>query len=286
MAETRTYDLIIAGGGFVGMSLALALGGAAPKGFRVALVDAEPAESTKPDARASALSAASKGLLSVLGIWPALAGNAEAIATIEITDSSLDAKRRPHLLGFDDDLKPGESGAYYDRERGSHPRAQRALFPARRPSRCSRPTASPPSRRRHLPLKRSLRAAAGSGPSFSSPPTASARACASALASNASAGAIRKLGIVTTVAHAKPHHGKAVQHFLPGRPLCHAAAQRQSLLHRMDRRQGDGRGDHGGRRSRRSSPSSPSASARGSAISRLPARANPSRSIFRSRGAS
>ena len=66
MAETKIYDVIIAGGGFVGMSLALALGGAAPKGFRVALVDAEPPESVKPDARASALSAASKGLLSVL----------------------------------------------------------------------------------------------------------------------------------------------------------------------------------------------------------------------------
>ena len=28
-----------------------------------------------------------------------------------------------------------------------------------------------------------------------------------------------QLGIVTTVAHAKPHHGKAVQHFLPGGPF-------------------------------------------------------------------
>ena len=26
-------------------------------------------------------------------------------------------------------------------------------------------------------------------------------------------------GIVTTVAHAKPHHGRAVQHFLPGGPF-------------------------------------------------------------------
>ena len=103
--------MIIAGGGFVGMSLALALGGAAPKGFRVALVDAERPEGTKADARSSALSAASKGLLSVLGVWPQLADGAQAITNIEITDSSLDARRRPHLLGFDDDLKPGESGA-------------------------------------------------------------------------------------------------------------------------------------------------------------------------------
>ena len=124
-----------------------------------------------------------------------------------------------------------------------------------------------------------------SRPSFSSPPTASARACASVPASNASAGAIRKLGIVTTVAHAKPHHGKAVQHFLPAvpSPSCRSKAIAPPSSGRRTRRRA--------RRSwrptrRRSSPSSPSASARSLATSRLPARANPSRSIFRSRGAS
>ena len=92
------------------------LGRSGAKGFRVALVDAGPPEGSKADARASALSAASKGLLSVLGVWPELADGAQAIATIEITDSSLDARRRPHLLGFDDDLKPGEVRRLYDRE--------------------------------------------------------------------------------------------------------------------------------------------------------------------------
>ena len=108
--------MIIAGGGFVGMSLALALGGTAPKGFRVALVDAEPPESAKRDARASALSAASKGLLSVLGIWPALAGNAEAITNIEITDSSLDARRRRISSASTTIFKPWRIRRVYDRE--------------------------------------------------------------------------------------------------------------------------------------------------------------------------
>ncbi|MGA8434791.1 MAG: 2-octaprenyl-6-methoxyphenyl hydroxylase, partial [Methyloceanibacter sp.] len=83
MSKSSDCDVIIAGGGFVGMTQAVALGLTAPKGFRVAVVDAEPPQSTKSDARASALSAASKGLLSVLGIWPELAGNAEAITCIE-----------------------------------------------------------------------------------------------------------------------------------------------------------------------------------------------------------
>src|SRR5271169_5674826 len=112
MAKSNLHDVIIAGGGFVGMTLALALGSTAPKGFRVALIDADPPQKKEPDARASALSAASKGLLSVLGIWPELAGDAQPMISIEITDSSLDAALRPALLGFDDDFGPGESGAY------------------------------------------------------------------------------------------------------------------------------------------------------------------------------
>src|SRR5271169_5690889 len=112
MTDQRPYDVTIAGGGFVGMTLALGLGALAPKGFRVALVDAEPLVGGKIDARASALSASSKGLLSVLGVWPELARSAQPITRIEVSDSPLDAALRPHLLGFDDQLRPGEAGAY------------------------------------------------------------------------------------------------------------------------------------------------------------------------------
>src|SRR5262245_39274758 len=112
MLEKTQYDAIIAGGGFVGSTLALALAALAPKGFRAALIDTEPPQRDKIDARASALSAGSKGLFSVLGIWSELANDAQPIVSIDITDSSLDAPLRPHFLGFDDDLRPGESGAY------------------------------------------------------------------------------------------------------------------------------------------------------------------------------
>ena len=95
-----------------------------------------------------------------------------------------------------------------------------------------------------------------------------------------------QLGIVTTVAHAKPHHGKAVQHFLPGGPfaMLPLKGNRCSIVWTEDK--SDGRGDHGGRRSCVPRRARRSASARGLATSRLPARANPSRSIFRLRAAS
>lgn len=218
MADTKIYDVIVAGGGFVGMSLAVALSGAAPKGFRVALVDAELPESAKPDARASALSAASKGLLSVLGIWPALAGNAEAITTIEITDSSLDAPRRPHLLGFDDDLKPGESGAYMieneDLIRGLKSAVLREpAIEMLAPDSVVSFTATPFA----------IEATLASGGMLKAKLLIAADGKRSRLRERAGIKCVGwsypQLGIVTTVAHAKPHHGKAVQHFLPGGPF-------------------------------------------------------------------
>jgi 2-octaprenyl-6-methoxyphenol hydroxylase len=218
MAETKIYDVIIAGGGFVGMTLALALGGAAPKGFRLALVDAESPERKTTDARASALSAASKGLLSVLGIWPELAGNAEAIASIEITDSSLDAVLRPHFLGFDDDLKPGESGAYMIENEDLIGALDRAA--TRDPSIES---LAPDSVIGFETTPFEIQVKLASGGTLDGKLLIAADGKRSRLRERAGIKCVGwsypQIGIVTTVAHAKPHHGKAVQHFLPGGPF-------------------------------------------------------------------
>ena len=218
MAETESYDVIIAGGGFVGMSLALALGGAAPKGFRVALVDAEPPEGSKADARASALSAASKGLLSVLGVWPQLADGAQAITNIEITDSSLDARRRPHLLGFDDDLKPGESGAYMIENEDLVRALKSAVL--REPA---IEMLAPDSVTGFAATPFSIQAELASGGRLGAKLLIAADGKRSRLRERAGIKCVGwsypQLGIVTTVAHTKPHHGKAVQHFLPGGPF-------------------------------------------------------------------
>lgn len=218
MAETKIYDVIIAGGGFVGMTLALALGGAAPKGFRLALVDAESPERKTTDARASALSAASKGLLSVLGIWPELAGNAEAIASIEITDSSLDAVLRPHFLGFDDDLKPGESGAYMIENEDLIGALDRAA--TRDPAIES---LAPDSVIGFETTPFEIQVKLASGGTLDGKLLIAADGKRSRLRERAGIKCVGwsypQIGIVTTVAHAKPHHGKAVQHFLPGGPF-------------------------------------------------------------------
>jgi len=240
MAETESYDVIIAGGGFVGMALALALGGAAPKGFRVALVDAEPPEGSKADARASALSAASKGLLSVLGVWPELADGAQAIATIEITDSALDARRRPHLLGFDDDLKPGESGAYMIENEDLIRALKSAVL--REPAIDMR---APDSVTAFAATPFSIQAELASGGRLGAKLLIAADGKRSRLRERAGIKCVGwsypQLGIVTTVAHTKPHHGKAVQHFLPGGPfaMLPLKGNRTSIVWTEDRTTGE-----------------------------------------------
>ena len=106
------FDAAIAGGGLAGRSLALALAKLAPPGFRIALVDAEPVQGGGDDARALALTAATRNLLSALDLWHELAPSAQAIEAIEITDSPLDAALRPHFLGFDAELKDGGATAH------------------------------------------------------------------------------------------------------------------------------------------------------------------------------
>ena len=64
---------MIAGGGTAGLALACALADALGPGARIAVVDRAPllAGAVPGDARAFALSAGSKRMLSVLGVWPA-----------------------------------------------------------------------------------------------------------------------------------------------------------------------------------------------------------------------
>lgn len=103
MARARAYlhrmdhdaDILIAGGGLNGPALALALAGA---GLRVALVDARPAPArAEPgfDGRAYALALGSVRLLEVLGVWPAVRGQAEPIRGVRTTQGGGTA------MGFD-----------------------------------------------------------------------------------------------------------------------------------------------------------------------------------------
>jgi len=84
--ETGNYDIVIAGGGMIGTSLALAL---APLGLRVAVVEAiARKEDQQPsfDDRSTALSRSTQRMFEAMGLWDAVVAAATPIASIHVSD--------------------------------------------------------------------------------------------------------------------------------------------------------------------------------------------------------
>ena len=94
-------DVIIAGGGLNGPALALAL---AAGGFTVTVVDANPPRGRAQDAfdgRAYAIALASQRLLAAIGVWPAVADQAQRMKGVKATDGHAGEGASPMFLHFD-----------------------------------------------------------------------------------------------------------------------------------------------------------------------------------------
>ncbi len=91
-----TYDVIIAGGGMVGMSMAVSL---ARAGFRVALIerDSLPQQlESKFDGRVSAISLGSQRILEDIGAWQHMSAYGEPIQDIRVIEGNT-----PFFLHYD-----------------------------------------------------------------------------------------------------------------------------------------------------------------------------------------
>lgn len=104
-------DAIIVGGGLNGPALALAL---AQAGLRVTVIDATPAGARAEaafDGRAYALAAASQRLLSAIGLWPAVAAQAQPILRIVASQGRAGTGASHFALHFDQaELEEGPMG--------------------------------------------------------------------------------------------------------------------------------------------------------------------------------
>lgn len=85
-SRTKHYDIVIAGGGMIGTSLALAL---APLGLRVAVVEAVARkEAAQPsfDDRSTALSRSTQRMFEAMDLWPDIVAASTPIRAIHVSD--------------------------------------------------------------------------------------------------------------------------------------------------------------------------------------------------------
>lgn len=105
-------SIVIGGGAFAGLALALALRqGLGPE---IPVIVADPALATRPsrDPRATAIVAACRRLFEAIGAWDAVRGEAQPILDMVVTDSKLEDATRPVFLNFAGDVAPGEPFAH------------------------------------------------------------------------------------------------------------------------------------------------------------------------------
>jgi 2-octaprenyl-6-methoxyphenol hydroxylase len=105
-------SIVVGGGAFAGLALALAL--REGLGADVAVIVADPALAMRPsrDPRATAIVAACRRLFETLGVWGEIADRAQPILDMVITDSKLDDATRPAFLTFGGNVEPGEPFAH------------------------------------------------------------------------------------------------------------------------------------------------------------------------------
>jgi 2-octaprenyl-6-methoxyphenol hydroxylase len=208
-------DIVIAGGGLNGTTLALALSTA---GFGVTLVD--PIEqSTRKDAsfdgRSYALSISSKRVLSALGVWGAL-GDVQPILDIKVTDGRAGQGPSPLMLAFDHaEIEEGPMGFMVE-DRRLRPALLATVEKAGI-------TQIRDSIAREIPKPAGITVDLASGASLNARLLIACDGKKSAIAHRAG---IKRIGweydqsaLVTAVAHERPHMGTAHQFFMPEGPL-------------------------------------------------------------------
>ncbi|HMI95517.1 MAG TPA: FAD-dependent monooxygenase [Micropepsaceae bacterium] len=210
-------NVVIAGGGMVGLTLAIAL---ARGGFEVAVADPMTAEQMgdeRFDGRVAALAFASVRMLRVLGLWERLEREAQPINDILVNESAVGRGPSPFSLHFDH-REIGEPLGHIVENRHIR-QALLAEIAAEKRIRFFPGTSA-----MNLAVKDHLaRIALSDGTEIAAPLAIAAEGRESALREAQGIGITGwdygQTGIVTTVVHERPHHGVAYEQFLPTGPF-------------------------------------------------------------------
>ena len=212
-----TVDVVIGGGGMVGLALGIAL---AKGGLEVVVADPVPeADALRAgfDGRVSALAFASVRMFKALGIWESLAEHAQPIDDILVTDAKLGGAPSPFSLHFDH-RELGAPLGYIAENR----HIRQALFAASRTA---------PNLRLVAPAAlvaleadaNGVRVSLANGTHMRTRLAVAADGRDSPIRAAMGIGVVSwsypQSGIVASVRHQRPHNGVAYEHFLPSGPF-------------------------------------------------------------------
>ncbi len=214
----KRVDVVISGGGMVGLTLGLAC---AQGGLKTLILDsAPPAKVLEPsfDGRVSALAYASVRMLRALGVWDGLQDHAQPIREILVTDGKIAGATSPFSLHFDSAEVGAEALGYIAENR--HIRA--SLYGA--VARAANLELLAPA------MAKDMKTDSGSavvtladGSQIGAALVIAAEGRDSRLRAELGINVIGwsypQVGIVATVEHEKPHNGVAYEHFLPSGPF-------------------------------------------------------------------
>jgi 2-octaprenyl-6-methoxyphenol hydroxylase len=215
MIMSEKADVVIAGGGFAGLALALALRQGLGASFRVVVADPAFAAGARPDLRASAIAAAARRMFETLEVWDAVADQAQPILDMVVTDSKLKDAVRPVFLTFAGEVEPGQPFAHMIE---NAPLNAALAAKAREQGIDLRATAVS-----RFENDGRVTVSLGDGGTISAALLVAADGARSKLREQAGIAthgwSYGQSAIVTTVAHERAHNGRAEEHFLPAGPF-------------------------------------------------------------------
>lgn len=230
-SDSNSFEVVIAGGGMVGLALGLAL---AKSGVETAVVDGlDPAHvlDAKFDGRVSSFAAASRRMLEALGLWPHLADVAQPILDIVVGDGSVKDGASAALLHFDHREMGDQPLAHMIENRHFRMALQREI--ANTPAL----TLMAPQKVLMATLGRaSIEVLLGDGRRLDAALCIAADGRDSplreAMGIKTIGWAYAQTGIVATIAHERPHGGMAQELFLPSGPfaILPMAGNRSSIV--------------------------------------------------------
>ena len=227
-------SIVIGGGAFAGLALALAL--RQGLGADIPIIVADPALAVRPsrDPRATAIVAACRRLFEAIDVWAAVADQAQPITDMVVTDSKLEDATRPVFLTFAGNVEPGEPFAHMIENRylidALVARAQAQGIDLRTAAVTSFETRSG-----------GIGVTLGDGSTLDASLLVAADGARSKLRERAGIAThgwdYDQSGIVVTVGHERDHQGRAEEHFLPSGPfaILPLMGQRSSLVWTEDR---------------------------------------------------